>query len=402
MLVGDRLGFETTYPAPRQELDLVDPSARIGLQTAADQGLGVSRTEAGIAAAAAVLDSLACSVDLTRDALEVTNLATLAAVVAAGAAHRTESRGCHRRADFPHTDEAWRVRLVATLSKDGVNLSSIPLSPKSTLAEDLQWGPDVTSQLTLPDVNVSADVVARGAGTLAGVPIAAAVAYIYAAQCGVDVVVDTYLTDGTRVEPQDIVMTVTGPVKCLLTAERTLLNILCQLSGVATATAAWVDALEGTPTRVRDTRKTVPGLRIAQKYAVRCGGGVNHRMGLGDAALIKDNHVAACGSVSEAFRRVRDAHPDLPIEVECDSVHQVREAIDAGATFILLDNMQPADMARAVDLASPLGVLTEASGGLTLPSAQMVGATGVDFVAVGAITHSTKVLDLAFDVRPLG
>ena len=178
-----------------------------------------------------------------------------------------------------------------------------------------------------------------------------------------------------------------------------MLNLLGQLSGVATATAAWADALAGTRARVRDTRKTVPGLRVLQKYAVRCGGGVNHRMGLGDAALIKDNHVAAAGSVRAAFEAVRRVAPGVAAEVECDTLPQVREAIDAGADLLLLDNMTPDELSEAVRLCRPAGVRTEASGGLTLADAASVAATGVDYVSVGGLTHSAPVLDLGLDLR---
>ena len=268
------------------------------------------------------------------------------------------------------------------------------------LDEDLQWGDDVTTRATIPaDAEGTADVVARASGTLAGVPVAAAVAHVLAARHGETVESEVVAADGSRVEPGQRVLTVRGRVATLLTAERTLLNLVSQLSGVATATAAWADALRGTDCAVRDTRKTVPGLRVLQKYAVRCGGGVNHRMGLVDAALIKDNHVLAAGSVTAAFQAVRRQAPEVPVEVECDTLDQVREAVDAGASLILLDNMTP-DVARAaVDIAREAGVATEASGGVTLADAVRYAATGVDYIAVGALTHSAPVLDLGFDLR---
>ena len=192
---------------------------------------------------------------------------------------------------------------------------------------------------------------------------------------------------------------VQAPLRELLGAERTLLNVLTHLSGIATATRAWADALAGTGCAVRDTRKTLPGLRQLEKYAVRCGGGLNHRMGLGDAALIKDNHVAAAGGVAPAIKAVRAAAPGLPLEVECDDLAQVREALDAGVELILLDNMALADMRAAVALARPHpGVRLEASGGLRLDQARAVAQTGVDFVAVGALTHSSPALDLGLDL----
>lgn len=268
------------------------------------------------------------------------------------------------------------------------------------LDEDLQWGDDVTTRATIPaDAEGTADVVARASGTLAGVPVAAAVAHVLAARHGETVESAIVAADGSRVEPGQRVLSVRGRVATLLTAERTLLNLVSQLSGVATATAAWADALRDTDCAVRDTRKTVPGLRVLQKYAVRCGGGVNHRMGLGDAALIKDNHVLAAGSVTAAFQAVRRQAPEVPVEVECDTLDQVREAVDAGASLILLDNMTP-DVARAaVAIARAAGVATEASGGLTLADAASYAATGVDYIAVGALTHSAPVLDLGFDLR---
>lgn len=273
---------------------------------------------------------------------------------------------------------------------------------RATLEEDLSLGPDVTTEATIDVAAVAtADVVSRASGTLAGVPVAAAVVQILARDRGVDLTVSIRREDGEQVAPGDVVLTVTGPVRVLLTAERTMLNLLGQLSGVATLTAAWVAAVDGTGAKIRDTRKTVPGLRALQKYAVRCGGGVNHRMGLGDAALIKDNHVAAAGSVRAAFGAVRRAAPDLPVEVECDTLDQVREAITAGAELILLDNMGVAELRAAVGLAAATDrpVRLEASGGLTLDDARTVAGTGVDYLAVGALTHSAPVLDLGLDLR---
>lgn len=271
---------------------------------------------------------------------------------------------------------------------------------RRSLDEDLSWGPDVTTRATIPDdLEGTADVVARQSGTLAGVPVAATVAHVLAEREGRAVHTELLAFDGERVAPGQRVLSVTGPVPVLLTAERTLLNLVSQLSGVATATAAWVRVLVGTTARVRDTRKTVPGLRVLQKYAVRCGGGVNHRMGLGDAALIKDNHVQAAGSVSAALQAVRAQAPEVPVEVECDTLAQVREAVDAGAQLILLDNMTPDEVGAAVRIAQASGVATEASGGLTLADAPAYAAAGVDFIAVGALTHSAPVLDLGFDLR---
>jgi nicotinate-nucleotide pyrophosphorylase (carboxylating) len=205
------------------------------------------------------------------------------------------------------------------------------------------------------------------------------------------------LADGSRVATGDVVMRVSGPTRGLLTAERTALNYASHLSGVATATAAWVDALTGTRARVLDTRKTLPTYRALQKYAVRCGGGVNHRFSLSDRAMVKDNHVVAAGGVVPAFEAVRSAYPDLRVEVEVTDLDQLRELLAAGCTEILLDNMDSATMAEAVEITAGRATL-EASGGLTLDRAREVALTGVDFVSVGALTHSVVVFDLGLDL----
>jgi nicotinate-nucleotide pyrophosphorylase (carboxylating) len=194
-------------------------------------------------------------------------------------------------------------------------------------------------------------------------------------------------------------MSAHGPVTSLLTAERTALNYLCHLSGVATATARWVDALAGTRARVRDTRKTTPGLRALEKYAVRCGGGLNHRATLSDQALVKDNHVLAAGGVVPAYEAVRRHFPDLPVQVEVTTLDQLRELLEVGAPEILLDNMSTETMAEAVRITDGRARL-EASGGLTLARAREVAETGVDLIAVGALTHSAPVLDIAMDLAP--
>ncbi len=269
----------------------------------------------------------------------------------------------------------------------------------ATLAEDLgPAGEDVTSAATIPpDLQGTAEIRARQSGVVAGLPVAALVLE----RAGVEAVLAA--ADGDRVTPGSVVLRAAGPVSRLLTVERTALNLLCHLSGVATLTRRWVDAVEGTGAAVRDTRKTSPGLRALEKYAVRCGGGVNHRMGLWDAALVKDNHVAAAGGVAAAFDAVRTRFPGLPVEVECDTLEQVAEVIDAGADLVLLDNMPPPVLREAVALArqgsSPgRRVRLEASGGLSLDTAREVAGTGVDFLAVGALTHSAPVLDLGLDL----
>lgn len=206
-----------------------------------------------------------------------------------------------------------------------------------------------------------------------------------------------HVSDGDNVCAGAVLMTVRGPLAAILTAERTALNLLGHMSGVATLTRRWVEAVAGTGARIRDTRKTLPGLRMLEKYAVRCGGGVNHRMSLSDAALIKDNHVAGAGSVTAAFDAVGKLAPDLQVEVECDTLEQVDEAVAAGAGLILLDNFSVPDMAEAVRRTSGLAKL-EASGGLRLEDAAAVAATGVDYLAVGALTHSAPVLDIGLDL----
>jgi nicotinate-nucleotide pyrophosphorylase (carboxylating) len=210
------------------------------------------------------------------------------------------------------------------------------------------------------------------------------------------VVTQRRVPDGARVGPGDVLLVAEGSARELLLAERTSLNLLGHLSGVATLTRAWVDAVEGTGAAVRDTRKTTPLLRSLEKYAVRCGGGVNHRMSLSDAALVKDNHVIAAGGVVEAFARVRARFPTVPVEVEVDTLEDALAAVEAGADLVLLDNLDTATLREAVRRVAGRARL-EASGGLTLERAHEVAATGVDFLAVGALTHSAPVLDIALD-----
>ncbi|GAA2069808.1 carboxylating nicotinate-nucleotide diphosphorylase [Williamsia deligens] len=266
------------------------------------------------------------------------------------------------------------------------------------LAEDLRYGPDITTAATVPaGATTTAVVASRGHGVVAGVDVALAV---FAEVMGDEVDVVERVADGSRIAPGDAVLRLTGPTAGLLTAERTALNLLCHLSGIATATAAWVDAIEGTGAFVRDSRKTLPGLRSLQKYAVRAGGGLNHRMGLGDAALIKDNHIAAAGSVEAAWRAVREAAPDIAVEIEVDSLTQLDEALALDAQLILLDNFElwETQMAVARRTRSGSSTLLESSGGLTLADAQDYARTGVDFLAVGGLTHSVAALDLGLDL----
>ena len=284
---------------------------------------------------------------------------------------------------------------LRVLAADGLDAAYVEDLARRTVAEDLAGGVDVTSVATVPEqLQGVAAFVPRSPGVVAGISVAMAV---------LDVVGPVRLTpsaaDGDRVLPGQVVLSAEGPVRTLLTAERSALNLLCHLSGVATLTRRWVDEVAGTGARIRDTRKTMPGLRALEKHAVRAGGGQNHRMGLSDAALVKDNHVVAAGGVAEAFAAVRAAFPGLAVEVECDTVEQVRQVVAAGADLVLLDNMTLDDLRASADLCRSAGVLTEASGGLSLDVAHAVAATGVDFLAVGALTHSAPVLDLGVDLQ---
>jgi nicotinate-nucleotide pyrophosphorylase (carboxylating) len=267
------------------------------------------------------------------------------------------------------------------------------------LDEDLRYGPDVTTLATVPaEAMTTASMVTRETGVIAGVDIALLV---------LDEVLgpDSYqvkhrVDDGARMDAGAALLVVEAPTQGLLTAERTMLNLVCHLSGIATTTAAWVDAVAGTKARIRDTRKTLPGLRVLQKYAVRVGGGVNHRMGLGDAALIKDNHVAAAGSVLAALRQVRSVAPDLECEVEVDSLEQLDDVLGAGVELVLLDNFPVWQTQFAVQRRNARAPATklESSGGLTLDTAADYAGTGVDYLAVGALTHSLRTLDVGLDI----
>jgi nicotinate-nucleotide pyrophosphorylase (carboxylating) len=267
------------------------------------------------------------------------------------------------------------------------------------LDEDLRYGPDVTSVATVPaDATTVASMVSRQPGVIAGLDIAVLVLDKVIGE-GAYRILDR-AEDGAEVKPGDAVLTVEAPTRSLLTAERTMLNIVCHLSGIASETARWVQEVTGTDTAIRDTRKTLPGLRLLQKYAVRVGGGVNHRLGLGDAALIKDNHVAAAGSVLAALQAVRAVAPDLPCEVEVDSLEQLDEILGENVELVLLDNFPVWQTQIAVqrrDARAP-GTKLESSGGLSLDSAAAYASTGVDFLAIGALTHSVRVLDVGLDI----
>lgn len=292
--------------------------------------------------------------------------------------------------------QAW-VAQQAALVAAGLRPDEVDAVIALALREDLRDGPDVTTLATVgAAVRGTAAVVSREIGVLAGVPLAVAV---FDQVLGGDVEVSDALDDGAALMPGSVALRVHGPVAGLLTAERTALNLLTHLSGIATATRRWVDAVEGTGAIIRDTRKTLPGLRALEKYAVRCGGGANHRMSLGDAALIKDNHVAAAGSVGAAIAAVRRLRPDITLEVEVDTLGQLDEALDHGATLVLLDNFSLSDTVAAVARVGAFpGVRLEASGGLALDRAREVAETGVHFIAVGALTHSAPALDLGLDL----
>jgi nicotinate-nucleotide pyrophosphorylase (carboxylating) len=262
------------------------------------------------------------------------------------------------------------------------------------LAEDLQGGEDVTSVSTIAADSVStADFTARKAGVLAGIEMVKAVLE----EVGLEEIV-IKKNDGESISAGEVLMTVSGNTRAILLAERTALNFVGHLSGIATETAKWVAAVAGTQCQVRDTRKTTPGYRQLEKYAVRMGGGTNHRVSLSDAALIKDNHIAAAGGVSEAFSAVRSAFPSAPIEVEVDTLDQLREVLALKPDLILLDNMTPALCGEAVAIVAGATKL-EASGGIALENAKAYAQSGVDFIAIGALTHSAAVLDIGLDLR---
>ena len=288
---------------------------------------------------------------------------------------------------------------AADLTAAGLDPAEVHALVERALAEDLGNGVDVTSVATVPfDAEGVADFVARADGVVAGLPVVRAVLELVTDD---SVVIEQKVADGDPVRAGDVLMSATALVRALLTGERTALNVLCHLSGIATVTRRWVDAVSGTGARILDTRKTTPGLRALEKYAVRCGGGTNKRMGLYDAALVKDNHVVAAGGVAAAFTAVRSLFPDVEVQVECDTVAQVQEALAAGATFLLLDNMGVDELAEAVRVTAGRAEL-EATGGLTLDRAHAVASTRVDYLSVGALTHSAPVLDIGVDLRTIG
>jgi nicotinate-nucleotide pyrophosphorylase (carboxylating) len=265
---------------------------------------------------------------------------------------------------------------------------------KRALAEDLQGGEDITSVATVSgSEKVVADFVARKSGVIAGIDMARAVLV----ELGLKDI-SVLVQDGVRVEAGAVLLTVRGDTRAILLAERTALNFLGHLSGIATLTRHWVDEVAGTQCAIRDTRKTTPGMRLLEKYAVRMGGGTNHRMSLSDAALIKDNHIAAAGGVVAAFSQVRAKFPSAPIEIEVDTLEQLKEVLPLKPDLVLLDNMSPEQCAEAVAITAGSCKL-EASGGILLESAKSYALSGVDYLAIGALTHSAPVLDIGLDLR---
>ena len=265
---------------------------------------------------------------------------------------------------------------------------------KRALAEDLQGGQDITSVATVSgSEKVVADFVSRKAGIVAGIDMARAVLE----EVGLTDI-EVLVKDGTSVKQGEVLMTVRGDTRAILLAERTALNFLGHLSGIATLTRIWVDAIAGTTCEIRDTRKTTPGMRLLEKYAVRMGGGTNHRMSLSDAALIKDNHIAAAGGVAQAFSKVRAEFPSSEIEIEVDTLDQLRDVLPLKPGVVLLDNMSPAQCAEAVSIVAGATKL-EASGGISLENAKAYAVTGVNFLAIGALTHSAPVFDIGLDLR---
>jgi nicotinate-nucleotide pyrophosphorylase (carboxylating) len=281
------------------------------------------------------------------------------------------------------------------------NLKNLGLSPnhifqqvKDAISEDLAGGQDLTSVATITQSQVStADFTTRASGVVSGLHVVAAVLEY----CGVnhyEVLVD----EGAKVSAGKVLITAQGNTQKILLAERTALNFLSHLSGVSTLTNQWVSEISGTKCQIRDTRKTTPGLRMLEKFAVRMGGGVNHRLSLSQAALIKDNHIMAAGSISDAFNAIKKMYPDKSIEIEVDSIDQLKEAITLKPDLILLDNMSTNQCSEAVSITNGL-VKLEASGGITITNAKAYAATGVDYLAIGSLTHSAPALDIGLDFR---
>ena len=281
------------------------------------------------------------------------------------------------------------------------NIKTLGLSPnhifqqvKDAIVEDLAGGQDITSVATISESSVvNAEFISRSTGVVSGLHVAAAVLEY----CGInhyEVLVD----EGAKVSAGKVLITAQGNTRKLLLAERSALNFLSHLSGISTLTNQWVLAVSGTKCQIRDTRKTTPGLRHLEKFAVRMGGGINHRLGLSQAALIKDNHILATGSISKAFNAIKKEFPGKEIEIEVDSIEQLKEAINLKPELILLDNMSVEQCIEAVSITAG-SVELEASGGITINNAKAYAATGVNYLAIGALTHSAPTLDIGLDFK---
>ena len=289
-----------------------------------------------------------------------------------------------------------KEQVYENLRNNGLEPELVQALVDLAISEDLMGGTDVTSLATIPEIQISElDLVTRSPGVIAGINIAALV-FLSVADKKIDI--ELCVEDGKKVEASTCLLTAKGSTIELLTAERTALNFLGHLSGIATTTNKWVTEISGTNAKVRDTRKTTPGLRLLEKYAVKAGGGTNHRMSLNDQALIKDNHIVASGSIKNAVEKVKDKFPELEFEIEVDNLDQLNEALAVDAKLILLDNFSIEDLKKAVVAVNKKAKL-EASGGITLENARKIAETGVDFLAVGALTHSAPVLDIGGDLR---
>ena len=289
-----------------------------------------------------------------------------------------------------------KEQVYENLRSNGLEPELVQALVDLAISEDLMGGTDVTSLATIPETQISElDLVTRSPGVIAGINIAA---LVFLSVANKKIEIELCVEDGKKVDAKTCLLTAKGSTIDLLTAERTALNFLGHLSGIATTTNKWVNEISGTNTKVRDTRKTTPGLRLLEKYAVKTGGGTNHRMSLNDQALIKDNHIVASGSIKSAVEKVKDKFPELEFEVEVDNLDQLNEALAVNTKLILLDNFSIDDLKKAVLVVNKKAKL-EASGGITLENARKIAETGVDFIAVGALTHSAPVLDIGGDLR---
>ena len=289
-----------------------------------------------------------------------------------------------------------KEQVYENLRSNGLEPELVQALVDLAISEDLMGGTDVTSLATIPEIQISElDLVTRSSGVIAGINIAA---LVFLSVANKKIEIELCVEDGKKVDAKTCLLTAKGSTIDLLTAERTALNFLGHLSGIATTTNKWVNEISGTNAKVRDTRKTTPGLRLLEKYAVKAGGGTNHRMSLNDQALIKDNHIVASGSIKSAVEKVKDKFPELEFEIEVDNLDQLNEALAVDAKLILLDNFSIEDLKKAVVAVNKKAKL-EASGGITLENARKIAETGVDFLAVGALTHSAPVLDIGGDLR---